>query len=51
MVSTTPVPGGTMLGLHNLAIVMPQFIVSSNALDMSAFINTTIGRTGHKCNI
>lgn len=24
----SPLPGGTVLGLHNLAIVMPQFIVS-----------------------
>lgn len=24
-----PVAGGTVLGIHNLAIVMPQFIVSS----------------------
>lgn len=24
----SPLPGGTILGLHNLAIVMPQFIVS-----------------------
>jgi len=23
-----PIPGGTILGLHNLAIVMPQFIVA-----------------------
>lgn len=26
---TKPVAGGTILGIHNLAIVMPQFIVCS----------------------
>lgn len=26
-----PVAGGTIMGIHNLAIVFPQFIVSSNA--------------------
>lgn len=25
---TNPIPGGTVLGLHNLAIVMPQFVVA-----------------------
>ncbi len=25
--SETPVAGGTILGVHNLAIVMPQFVV------------------------
>lgn len=26
--AATPVAGGTILGVHNLAIVMPQFVVS-----------------------
>ena len=36
-----PVAGGTVLGIHNLAIVMPQFIVSSctRAFDGGPFIN------------
>jgi len=28
VISTAPIAGGTILGLHNLAIVMPQFIVA-----------------------
>jgi hypothetical protein len=28
--SSGPVAGGTVLGVHNLAIVFPQFVVSSN---------------------
>ena len=31
-VSATPLAGGTVLGLHNLAIVMPQFVVGDNAI-------------------
>ena len=27
-VGTKPVAGGTILGIHNLAIVIPQFLVS-----------------------
>ena len=30
-----PVAGGTILGIHNLAIVFPQFIVSVLAFELS----------------
>jgi solute carrier family 45 protein 1/2/4 len=52
VISTAPIAGGTILGLHNLAIVMPQFIVSSNVpLISNPYINTDIGRTHYECYI
>ena len=53
VISTAPIAGGTILGLHNLAIVMPQFIVSSNVpFDSNAYyINTDIDRTHYECYI
>jgi len=47
--SPNPVPGGTILGLHNLAIVMPQFIVALvtsvifKVVDGSASSESTMG--------
>lgn len=34
-VGSAPVAGGTILGIHNLAIVFPQFLVRSNRLRLS----------------
>ncbi len=52
VISTAPIAGGTILGLHNLAIVMPQFIVSSNVpLIQTPILNTDIGRTHYECDI
>jgi len=36
----SPLPGGTVLGLHNLAIVMPQFIVSGAVMTPCLFSDT-----------
>jgi solute carrier family 45, member 1/2/4 len=33
----SPSAGGTVLGIHNLAIVMPQFIVGGRTLAKAAF--------------
>lgn len=51
-VPTIPLAGGTVLGIHNLAIVMPQFIVSYR---FPSFLHTaeyvTSGCFGHQRNI
>ncbi|KAF8897661.1 major facilitator superfamily domain-containing protein [Infundibulicybe gibba] len=52
----TPLPGGTVLGIHNLAIVMPQFIVALVTSAIFRYVdetgndpsdtNTYLGRNG-----
>jgi hypothetical protein len=46
------VAGGTILGIHNLAIVFPQFIVSCCHLGVRELVNDfSTDRTGIECNI
>lgn len=50
--SAAPLAGGTVLGIHNLAIVMPQFVVSLlSYLSFGKFSTHYIsGRVGNKCH-
>lgn len=41
-IASKPLPGGTILGIHNLAIVMPQFIVRLIIIQYN-FQLTTLG--------
>ena len=46
-----PLAGGTVLGIHNLAIVTPQFIVCYRVQPcLERFTNAISGRSGHKRN-
>ncbi|KAH8118363.1 MFS general substrate transporter [Phellopilus nigrolimitatus] len=44
---TPPVAGGTVLGIHNLAIVMPQFIVAIVASAIFKIVDSTEDPTNH----
>lgn len=49
--SVAQMAGGTVLGIHNLAIVMPQFIV--RVLNLTLILNHSefkSGCTGDQCN-
>jgi solute carrier family 45 protein 1/2/4 len=46
-----PAAGGTVLGIHNLAIVMPQFIVGlANYVFKFMLTTFSLGCSGHKCH-
>jgi len=47
-----PTTGGTVLGIHNLAIVMPQFIVSLNCSPPIRSVPIFFsGCFSHECNL
>ena len=50
--AATPLAGGTVLGIHNLAIVMPQFIVRiSGTVSIRHNFTLVPGGSGDKYNL